>query len=151
MAMRRSLLLVPLLTACYTHAAIEPRALRSGTSIRARISAATAEGLESVLGVSDARLLTGVVVTTSADTVIVEVPTSVRAEVGSSVRTLKQRVAIPRASIVEIESRTVDRRRTTLLVGSVAVVAGILIVKTVHGGPGSERPPGGGPPEPPPR
>jgi len=146
MGMRRSLILLPFLAACYTHAPIEPNALRARTNIRARVNAATAEQLEPLLGIGNARLLSGVVITTSPDTLIVEVPTTVRAEIGSSVQTLKQRVAIPRASIFELETRKVDRVRTGLVVGSASLLAGVLIFKAVRGGRGDEGPPGGGEP-----
>ena len=142
--MRRLLALVPLLAACYTHAPIEPNAVRAGTSIRTRITAATAEQLEPLLGTSDARLLTGVVITASPDTLIVEVPTTVRAEVGNSMQTLKQRVAIPRASIFELETRRLDRRRTGLVVGSASVLVGALIFRATVGGPGDEGQPDSG-------
>jgi hypothetical protein len=144
--MRGTLILVPLLAACYTHAPIEASALRPSTSIRARVNAATAEQLEPLLGIGNARLLSGVVISTSPDTLIVEVPTTVRTEIGSSVQTLKQRVAIPRASIFELETRKVDRLRTGLVVGSVSILAGVLIYRAAHGGPGDEGPPGGGGP-----
>ena len=146
MGMRASLILLPLLAACYTHAPIEPHALRANTNIRARVNAATAEQLEPLLGIGNARLLTGVIITASPDTLIVEVPTAVRAEVGSSVQTLKQRVAIPRAAIFEVETRKVDRLRTGLVVGSASIAAGILIFRAVHGGRGADGPPGGGGP-----
>jgi hypothetical protein len=142
MGMRRLLPLLLFVAACYTHAPIEPNAVHPRTSIRARVNAATAEQLEPLLGVSNARLLSGVVITNAPDTLIVEVPTGVRAEIGSSVQTLNQRVAIPRASILELESRRIDRLRTGLLVGSASVLAGALIYRAVHGEPGSGRPPG---------
>ena len=138
--------MLPFLAACYTHAPIEPNAVHPRATIRARVNAATAEQLEPLLGVSDARLLSGVVITASPDTLIVEVPTGVRAEIGSSVQTLNQRVAIPRASIVEIESRRIDRRRTGLVVGSASLTAGVLIYRGIRGEPGNGGPPGGGEP-----
>ena len=142
MGMRGLLVLLPFATACYTHAPIAPNAVHPRTSIRARVNAATAEQLEPLLGVSDARLLSGVVITNSPDTLIVEVPTGVRAEIGSSVQTLNQRVAIPRTSILELESRRIDRLRTGLVVGSASLLAGALIYRAVHGDPGDGRPPG---------
>ena len=141
--MRRLLVLLPFLAACYTHMPIEPNAVRAGTNIRTRINAATAAELEPLLGVANARLLTGVVITTSPETLIVEVPTSVRAEIGNSVQTLKQRVAIPRTSIFELETRRMDRLRTGLVVGSASVLVGALIFRATVGGPGDEGPPGG--------
>ena len=139
--MRRLLVLVPLLAACYTHAPIDPNAVRPRTSIRARVNAATAEQLEPLLGVTSARLLNGVVVAASPDTLIVEVPTGVRAEIGSSVQTLNQRVAIARTSIVELETRRIDRRRTGLVVGSASIVAGALLYRAIRGEPGNGRQP----------
>ncbi len=139
--MRPILLLVPVLAACYAHAPIEPTAVRPRASIRARVNAATAEQLEPLLGITNARLLSGIVISTSTDTLIVEVPTGVRAEIGSSVQTLNQRVAIARASIVELETRTIDRRRTGLVVGAASILAGALIYRAVRGEPGNDRPP----------
>lgn len=146
MGMRGLLALLPFLAACYTHAPIEANALRPRASIRARVNAATAEQLEPLLGISNARLLSGVIITASPETLIVEVPTGVRAEIGSAVRTLNQRVAIPRASIVEVETRTIDRRRTGIVIGSASLLAGVLIYRAVRGEPGNGRPPGGGEP-----
>jgi hypothetical protein len=139
--MRRLLILAPLLAACYTHAPIEPHALRPQTSIRARVNAATADQLEPLLGISNARLLSGVVIATSPDTLIVEVPTGVRAEIGSTVQTLNQRVAIARTSIVEVETRRIDRLRTGLVVGSASILASALIYRAVRGDAGNGRPP----------
>lgn len=141
LGMRRILLLLPFLGACYTHAPIEPGAVRPRTSVRARVNAAAAEQLEPLLGISNARLLSGVVIAVSPETLLVEVPTGVRAEIGSSVQTLNQRVAIARSSIVEIETRRIDRRRTGLVVGAASLIAGAFIYRAVRGEPGSGRPP----------
>ncbi len=140
--MRGSLIFLPLLAACYTHAPIEPGALHSGMIIRARVSASTAEQIEPLLGLNNARVLSGVVITTSPDTLIVEVPTTVRTEIRSSIQTLKQRVAIPRVSILELETRRIDRLRTGLVIGSASALVGGLIYGVVHGSPGDDRPPG---------
>lgn len=118
--------------------------MRAQTSIRARVNPATAKELEPLLGVRDARLVTGIVIAASPDTLIVEVPASVRAEVGNSVQTLKQRVAIPRTSIFELETRTIDRLRTGLVIGSASIVVGALIFRAAVGGPGDGGPPGSG-------
>ena len=142
--MRGLLALLPLLAACYTHAPIEPSAVRAHTNIRARVNPATAKELEPLLGVRDARLVTGVVIAASPDTLIVEVPTSVRAEVGSSAQTLKQRVSIPRTSIFELETRRIDRLRTGLVIGSASILVGGLIFRAAVGGPGDDRPRDGG-------
>jgi hypothetical protein len=144
--MRRPLLccMLPLLAGCYTYARMEPAAIRAGTSVRARVSSAAAERLAPLLGTADTRLITGTLIDNGPDTLIVEVPAVMRAEVGGSMRTLHQRVSISRAELLEIETRQLDRFRTGAVAGSAAVVVGAVVIKAIRGDPGAERPPGGG-------
>lgn len=143
--MRRApLSLVPLLAACYTYAPIEPGLALPGTNVRAHVSGATAEQIEPLLGISNARELSGRLVDVRGDTLIVEVPAVFRAEVGGSIQTLYQRVAIPRTGLRELETRQLDRVRTTAAAVATAVIVGGLIVKAVRGTPGQEASPGGG-------
>ena len=143
--MRRAFLsTLPLMVACYTYAPIEPSLARPGTSVRARVSGATAEQIEPILGISNARLLVGHVIDNRGDTLIVEVPAVLRAEVGSSIQTLYQRIAIPRAGLFELESRELDRTRTTIVAAAGAVVIGGLVIRAIKGNPGDEGLPGGG-------
>ena len=142
---RRSLLsILPLLAGCYTYARMEPAAIRAGTTVRARVSSAAAERLAPLLGTTDTRLITGTLIDNGPDTMIVEVPTVMRAEVGSSMRTLHQRVSISRAELLEIETRQLDRLRTGAVAGSAAIIVGVVVIKAIKGDPGTERPPGGG-------
>ena len=134
----------PVLASCYTYAPMEPAALRAGTSVRARVSSTAADRLAALLGTTDTRLITGTLIENRADTIIVEVPTVTRADVGSSGRTLHQRVSISRGELVEIETRTLNRVRTGVVAGSVAVIVGAVVIKAIKGDPGTERPPGGG-------
>lgn len=140
----RLLSIFPALAACYTYAPIEPAAIPAGTSVRARVSSTAADRLAALLGTTDARLLTGTLIDNGPDTMIVEVPTVTRADVGSSVQTLHQRVAISRSELLEIETRQLDRLRTGALAGSAAVIVGAVVIKAIRGDPGTERPPGGG-------
>jgi hypothetical protein len=130
-------------TACYTYAPIDGVRAQPGTNIRARVSAATAEQIEPLLGVEDARQLRGLVIANGGDTLIVQVPTTVRTPVGSTMHTLQQRVSIPRAGILELEESRLDRTRTTALavagVAAVATVVARIAIKGRSGGP-----PGGG-------
>ena len=147
--MRRTVFLaLPFVTACYTYAPIESSGLRPGTNIRARVSAATAEQIEPLLGVQDARLLRGVLIANGGDTLIVQVPTTVRTTVGSTMHTLQQRVSIPRAGILELEESRLDRTRTTAIavagVAAVAVAVAKIAVNGRRGGPPGN---GGGGPE----
>jgi hypothetical protein len=139
---------LPLLTACYAYASIDPAGVQPGTNVRARVSAAAAERLGPLLAISNARLLSGRLVENRADTMIVEVPTITQASVGTSIEALHQRVSIPRAELLELETRRLDRLRTTALAGSAAIVVGAVVIKAINGEPGGGNPPGGGgPPE----
>jgi hypothetical protein len=143
--MRRKLLYtLPFLAACYTYAPIESATVQPGMSVRARISAATAEQIEPLLGTTDARSLSGVVVGNARDTLIMEVPTTAKTLVGRSMQTLKQRVTIPRSAVLELEQSRLDRVRTTAVAGAAAVVLGTVVLRAVIGDPGKEPIPGGG-------
>lgn len=134
-------------TACYTYTPIDAARVQPGTNIRARITAETADRLEPLLGTQDARLLTGMLIQSADDTLIVQVPTTVRTTVGSAVRTLQQRVSIPRAGILELEQSRLDRTRTTAItVAGVVAVAAVVAKISVEGG-GTLPPGGGGGPE----
>jgi hypothetical protein len=143
--MRRSLLSVlPLLVGCYAYAPIEPAGIQPGTGVRARVTGAAADRLAPLLGTTNARLVSGKLVDTRADTMIVEVATVVPPTVGGAMERLHQRVSIPRTDLVELETRRLDRFRTAAVAGGVALVVGVVVLKSLDGDPGSDRPPGGG-------
>jgi hypothetical protein len=140
---RRALLAPVLLAGCYTYAPVQSSALSPGTGVRARVSATAAERVAPLLGVSDARVLTGTLIDNRSGTLIVEVPTLAQASIGTSGQTLNQRISIAPSDLVEIESRKLDRRRTGLVVGAAAVVSISATIAALKGGPGLDRPPGG--------
>ncbi len=129
--------------ACYRYAPINADALRPGTSVRARIGASQAEQVAPLLGMADARLLTGRYVASVSDTLILEVPTSERVVGPAGEQTLHQRVGIPRAALLELETRTLDRKRTSIVAGTAALVVGSLLVKNLVIDPGREQGPTG--------
>jgi hypothetical protein len=137
---------LPLLAGCYAYAPIEPGTVRPGTSVRLRVSAAAADRLEPVLGASSGRLLSGVLIDAGTDTMVVEVPSVILAEVGSSLQTLHQRVSIGRTELLELETRKLDRMRTAAVVGPAAAVIAVILVKAIRSDPGKEQLPGGGGP-----
>lgn len=143
---RQPILALSLLSACYRYTPLETSALQPGMSLRARISGAAADQIEPLLGRRDVRVLTGKVIAPGPDTVILEVPSVFQADVGNSIQTLNQRVSIPRAAILDAESRTLDRARTYAIAGGAAVVIGGFILKATVLDPGSEKLPGSGPP-----
>jgi hypothetical protein len=143
--MRRFLLSVlPLLAGCYAYAPIEPGRVQPGTNVRARVSGAAADRLGPLLGTSDARLLSGRLLENRADTMIVEVPTITQASAGTSMESLHQRLSIPRAELLELETRRLDRWRTAALAGSVALVVGTVAIKALKNDRGTDRAPGPG-------
>jgi len=144
--MRRCLLPLALVAGCYTYAPLDATEIRPGIDVRARVAAPTATQIAPLLGVSDARLLAGTVVAAGADTMIVEVPTAVRAEVGNTLQTLHQRVSVPRSAVLELETRRVDRFRTGALVGGVSLGVAAIVVKAMKNNRGKEAMPGGGGP-----
>ena len=133
------------LLGCYTYAPLETSNLAAGMDVRARVSSQMARELSPLLGSPDPRLLNGKVIA-AGDTLVLEVPSVLQAEVGSSVQTLHQRVSIPRPALLEIESRTLDRYKTGMLAGAAGLVIGGYILRSTVLNPGKEGQPGGGGP-----
>lgn len=138
------LFLILLLAGCYSYAAIEPGAIESGMGVRARVSAPAGERIAPLLGTSEARLLSGTLISSGRDTLIVEVPTVARMDGTGFAQTLHQRVSIARAELLELEARKLDRLRTGALVGSAVAIVSVILIRAFRGEPGKERlPPDG--------
>ena len=137
-----ALLVCALTTGCYTYAAA-PESVPAGAGVRARISATHAEQVGEVLGRGN-RVLEGVVMESSAETLLLAVP-SVVTTPGMPDQRLRQNLPIPRSEIVELEIRRLDPWRTAGLVGAAAVVLGYVVVEAFDvagGSPNSGRPGG---------
>ena len=134
------------LTGCYSYATLDPAATQPGASVRARINGQTADLLQPLLGM-DTRILTGTVIATAPDTMIIEVPTAASAPSGGAIVRLKQRVSVPRSGLLELESRTLNKGRTALVAAGASAGVTALIVGGYILGPGKEKLPGepGGP------
>lgn len=133
-----------LLSGCFTYLpVVEPGQIEPGLSVRARVTPAAGARIAPLLGASDARQLDGTVITSSTDTLIVEVPT-VMADTREFGRTPNQRVSILKSELLELEVRRIDRFRTSAVVGSAAIIAGTILAKSLRGDPGKEPLPGGG-------
>lgn len=144
---RLAICVLPLISACYTYAPIEPGNIQPGTGVRARISPAAAERLSLLLGTPNGRVLSGRFVGSYGDTLIVEVPAVTQASSsysGGSVETLHQRLSIGRTDLVEIETRRLDRLRTTAVTGAVVVIVGAVVLGALDNDRGSDGPPGDG-------
>ena len=130
-------------TGCYTYTPVQPTSVTPGAGVRARVSASAAERIAPLVGVNDARLLTGTFVGTDAAGFLVEVPTTSQVGTAGSFQSLAQRISIPRGDLLELETRTLDRTRTAVVVGGVAIIAGSTAAAILRANAGSERPPGG--------
>jgi hypothetical protein len=138
--------LLLLLAGCYSYATIDPMTTQPGASVRARINAQTADELEPLLGM-ETRLLSGIVIATAPDTMIIEVPTAASAPSGGAIVRLKQRVSVPRSGLLELESRTLNKGRTAAAAAGASAGVTALIIGGYILGPGKEKLPGepGGP------
>jgi len=128
-----SLLLAPmLLTGCYNYSVVDPASVSPGMAVRARISASAAPRYSTMLGTSDARLLTGKLVDTQAGALTLEVPAVPMGTVGAQ-EGLVQRVSVARGDVIELESRKLDSKKTGILIGTASVGVGALIVAGLRG------------------
>jgi hypothetical protein len=126
---------------------MEASRLQPGADVRMRITAGTAEQIEPLLGRTDARLLAGTVISTGADTLIVEVPTTTRLAGSGTFQTLNQRLSIPRTGLLEVESRSLNRTRTWIVTGATAIIVGAIVLRATVENSGSGGGGGGSPPE----
>jgi hypothetical protein len=147
----RSLRIIPLgvaLGACYSYAPVErPATIPQGTSIRARVTPTASQRISPLLGVEQARIVDGPLVARTGDAMVVEVATTTPVGLGTAVQTLHQRVALAPSDVTEVETRTLDRARTAMVVGALAAGAIALAANYLRSDPGVDRPPTGSPPE----
>ena len=135
------------LTACHTFQAASPGDLVPGQNVRVRITGAFADSVGPLLGRDDARLLEGAVIQRSPSAVLLEVPVS-QSLAGMRLQTLNQRVEIPDAAFVDLETRQLSKGRTIMAAGAgVAIAAGIVIAQLNKQSGGGNIPGGGGPGE----
>lgn len=127
------------ITGCFTHQVVSPGAVEVGDEVRARITEAEAERLAPVMQ-RESRVIQGRVAEIHPSLFLDVV---VHSEVqGAAVRNLRQRVEIPSASLLELERRSLDRRRTGLMVGAGAAVVAALVIRQLTGESGGDtRPP----------
>ena len=133
-----------LLGGCYSYAPVQTSDVQAGATVRARLTPTEAGRVAPLLGAGDARVITGTLIETGPNGVIVEVPMLVPGAVGNSFETLHQRISVPKAALVEFEARKLDRLRTGAVVSAAAVVAGTILYRSIKGDAGRDRAPTGG-------
>jgi hypothetical protein len=138
-------LVLPLAAGCYTYAPIDEARVAPGTDVRAHVTVDASTRVAPLLGVSEARDLTGTVVSNDSGSLIIKVPTVVQTGVNRSTQSLFQRVAVAPADVLELQTRRLNPLRTGLAVGAAAVLTGVVIARSFGKSGGSELPPGGDP------
>jgi len=110
-----------------------------GEDVRVRITEAEAQRLAPLLQ-RESRVLQGRIVEIQP-TLFLDVV--VHSDVqGAAVRSLRQRVEIPATSLLEMERRSLDRRRTGFLVGAGVGIVAALVIREFSGDAGGDtRPP----------
>jgi hypothetical protein len=136
------LLTLPMCASCYTYVPAELSSLPDGAAVRARITSDQAQRVEPLVG-REVRVLDGVLVGSSGDSVLLEVPAAARIGTGGGVQVLHQRLSIPRGGITEVELKRFNRGRTALVFAGGTAVLGLIILDALDIGPGREGPPDG--------
>jgi hypothetical protein len=144
-ARRARWLALPLVAGCYTYAPIREVSVAPGTDVRAHVTVEASARVAPLLGVTEARDLTGTVVSNDNGSLVIEVPTIVQSGVNRATQSLFQRVAVAPADVLELQTRRLNSVRTGLGVAAVAALAGVVIAHQFTKSGGSESPPGGDP------
>jgi hypothetical protein len=133
-------------TGCYSYRPVAPELVPTGAEVRVNVTTAAASRLGEVTG-RDRRVFTGEFLGVQGQQIQMLVPTT-RIEEAMTVRTLYQRVDLRLDDILEIERRSLDRRRTALVAGTGAAVMTWAVLRAFSGGhAGGSVPVGPGVPE----
>ena len=133
------LALLSALSGCYRYHTVAIETAPVGETVRARISASEAERLEAILGRQD-RLLEGEVLDRPEGGLLLAVP-SVRAVEGGTAVSSFQRISLSRESLLEVETRHLDKWRT---IGAIAVATTVVTYAAISAFANSNASPSGG-------
>ena len=132
---------------CYSYTQIEPAAVPAGSEVRVRLTGAASDRVAPLIGSFD-RVLVGNVAENSAGSLVLQLPMGAMPNVTADVVRMQTRVPVVPADLVSLERRRLDRTRTSLLVGAIALgVAGGVSAALRAGGGGEQ---GRSPEDPPP-
>jgi len=138
------LLALALASGCYTFAPARMQDARPDQSVRVRLAPAGAVRLADFAD-PETRSVQGKMVELSGDSLLLLVPSHTELR-GTRVETLFQRIQIGQEEVLELELRNLDRPRTYLVTGMVALAVGAFALDRLSGKGGSEVvTPGGGP------
>src|SRR5262245_39099385 len=123
--------------ACYSYSSTELTDVSPGTLVRARITSDQAARVEEVVG-RESNVLDGVLVSSTPDTMLIEVPAAARVVTGGVIQVLHQRVSVPRAGVTEVELKRLNRGRTSILFAVGIAALGYVALDAFNIGPGKE-------------
>src|SRR5262245_33739327 len=127
-------------SACYSYRSTELTDVSPGTLVRARITSDQAARVEDLVG-RESHVLDGVLVSSTQDTMLIEVPAAARMVTGGGIQVLHQRVSIPRAGVTQVELKRLNRGRTSILMGVAIAALGYVAIDALNIGPGKESSP----------
>lgn len=134
MVVRRMLLLcgtlVPLTAGCYTYRPVSVDSVPIGTPVRARINAEAAERISQDIG-REERMLEGPLTSRTAEQLTLRL--TVPAPPDRTGTKFTQRVLVPRASVLEVETRQLHKGRTAAVTVVGAAVVGFLLHQAFRG------------------
>ena len=145
---RRSLTLVLLLAlgGCYTYSPTAFDSLGGGAEIRIRLSAVEVDRLDDVLP-SEGRVVEGAVVERTGGSLFVDVTVASSLQ-GMRLTSLNQRIQLNRDGVLNLELKTLNRKRTWIASGIAGAAIGFFIYKQfLQDSGGSSSTGGGGPDE----
>lgn len=129
---------------CYSHRPVHAQALVADVDVRVRVTAQQREVLREVLHY-EATTVQGRVAGSDAAELTLDVPVGAR-RAGVRSATLLQRFHLPWSEVIEVEARSLDRRKTTAAVSAAVFVVGAVALAILSGDAGGTVgvPPGGG-------
>lgn len=128
---------------CYHYLPSSPQEIATGQAVRLRLTSDEAAKYAD-LRLSEPRLLEGTVVDRSAAGLMLDATVGANNAATGSMA-LTQRLSVPLSGFVEVELKVLDRTKTGLVVGGVAVITGLVMAKAggAFGGddvPGTDNP-----------
>ena len=128
-------LLAILATGCFTYRPATLEDLEPGETVRAFLTREQVAELDGVLTAQNRRV-TGTVVQTTPERLLVDVAVGITRD-NTLARPLRQRIALPAATVLDLEKRTLNGFRTTLVVIGAAGVAAALVAWQIEQGDNS--------------
>ena len=137
---RGALAAAALLAGCHSLQPVEVERLSPGNDVRVRVAGSYADSLDTVL-FRDARVFEARVVENRGGALLLEIP--VQEEfTGMELRSMAQRVELPRDAFLEVELKRLDRGRTLAAAAAAGAVVAAVAVAQLSGESGGDTGPG---------